>query len=243
VFAIRKRRKDVKNNAVLAFCVMFFFLNPLTAPAEEPPPEKEKPFRIGLSLGSTFAGYKETTYDPLNRHLDSITFLLDANISKGNLFHTLNAGYYQGKADTDPPSKAVLDTTYDPGTSQPVYYAYYPTYMAHRAYLEYALDYKLWGNQVLPGYLGGAFRADAYLQFAHYPSITGTLSLDLHATQKWIIDPENTLQISLSVPFIGYTVRPAYAGADEVLIKYSAEDPIKLITIGHYLVISNTVTK
>jgi hypothetical protein len=111
--------------------------------------------------------------------------------------------------------------------------------MAHRAYLEYALDYTLWGNQTLPGYLGGAFRADAYLQFAHYPSITGTFSLNLHATQKWIIDRENTLQISLSVPFIGYTVRPAYAGADEALIKYSAEDPIKLITLGHFTSLHN----
>ncbi|MDR1506603.1 MAG: hypothetical protein LBI67_05825 [Treponema sp.] len=229
----------MKNQIVFIFCVIVYFLTPSIANAKEPIAEKENPFRIGLSLGYTFAGYKETTYDPLNRRLSNLTFLLDANIAKGNFLHSLNAGYYQGKADTDPPGKAVLNTTYDPVTGQPIYYAYYPAYTAHRAYLEYSLDHRLWGNQVLPGYLGGAFRADAYLQFAHYPSITGILSLDLHATQKWIINHENNLQISLSIPLIGYTVRPAYAGADEALIKYSAEEPLRLITLGNFASLHN----
>jgi hypothetical protein len=234
-----KGRNGVKNKLVAALWVMMFFFSRLSASADEGPVEKEKPIRIGVSLGYTFAGYKETTYDPVNRYLGTITFLLDAAITRGDFFHTLNAGYYQGKADTDPARKAVLNTTYDPVTGQPVYYAYYPAYMAHRAYLEYAADHKLWGSRTLPGYLGGAFRADAYLQFAHYPSITGTLSLAAHATQKWIIDRENTLQLSLSVPLIGYTVRPAYAGADEALIKYSSEEPIKLITLGHFASLHN----
>ncbi|GHV94982.1 hypothetical protein AGMMS50293_13020 [Spirochaetia bacterium] len=80
----------MKNSVVLILCVMMSIFNPLTVRAGESPAGKERPFRIGISLGYTFAGYKETTYDPV--------------------------------------------------TGQPIYFAYYPTYQAHRAYLEYALD-------------------------------------------------------------------------------------------------------
>ncbi|MDR1587245.1 MAG: hypothetical protein LBS57_07310, partial [Treponema sp.] len=133
-----------------------------------------------------------------------------------------------GNSEPETPAKAVLAQDYDPQNGEPYYWAYLPQYLAIRGYLEYALDYRLWGNQTFPGFLGGAFRADTYLQFAHYPSVTVLASLDIHATQKWIINRENVLTFSAGFPVFGYAVRPSYAGADGALIKYSSEDPLKV---------------
>jgi len=80
-------------------------------------------------------------------------------------------------------------------TGETFYNAINPSYLAIRGYLEYALDYRLWGSDTFPGYLGGNFRADAYLQFAEYPSITALLSFGVHATQKWIINSGNILTL------------------------------------------------
>jgi hypothetical protein len=193
---------------------------------------REKPFRIGAGLGYTFSGYKEETYSPVNRYLNALTFLIDGNIEKGRLLHSLNIGFFMGDSETAGPAKAVLAQDYDPQKGEPYYWAYLPRYIAVRGYLEYALDYRLWGNQTFPGFLGGSLRADTYLQFAHYPSVTALASLDIHATQKWIINAENVVTFSAGFPFFGYAVRPAYAGADEALIKYSSETPIKIITLG-----------
>jgi hypothetical protein len=199
----------------------------------------EKPFRVGAGLGYTFSGYREETYSPVNRYLNTLTFLIDGNIEKGNFFHALNIGFFMGNSEMESPAKAVLAQDYDPQKMEPYYRAYVPRYLAIRGYLEYALDYRLWGNQTFPGFLGGAFRADTYLQFAHYPSITVLVSLDIHATQKWIINGENVLTLSGGFPLFGYAVRPAYAGADEALIKYSSEDPMKIITLGNIVSLHN----
>ena len=128
---------------------------------------------------------------------------------------------------------------FDPQKGEVFFIAKYPHYSAVRAYAGYALDYRFWGNDVFPGYLGGAFRADAYMQFANYPSITALLSLGLHASQKWIINKENSFIFSLGLPVFGYTVRPAYAGADAALIKYSEESPIRIITLGNIVSLHN----
>jgi hypothetical protein len=134
---------------------------------------------------------------------------------------------------------AVLLQTYDPTEGEAYLFAYYPEYLSIRGYLEYALDYRLWGNGTFPGYLGGAFRADTYMQFAYYPSITGLVSLGLHATQKWIINSENNLALSVSFPIAGYAVRPPYAGTDAALMKYADEEPIKIITLGEFISLHN----
>jgi hypothetical protein len=144
-----------------------------------------------------------------------------------------------GNAETAGPAKAVLAQDYDPQKGEAYYWAYLPQYLALRAYLEYALDYRLWGSQTFPGFLGGAFRADTYLQFAHYPSITVLASLGIHAAQKWIINGENVLTLSAGFPLFGYAVRPAYAGADEALVKYSSESPMKIITLGRFVSLHN----
>jgi hypothetical protein len=199
----------------------------------------EKPFRVGAGLGYTFSGYKEETYSALNRYLNSLSFLIDGNIEKDKFLHSLNIGFFMGNAATKSPVKAVLAWDYDPQTGEGYPWAYLPRYRAVRGYLEYALDYRLWGSQSFPGFLGGAFRGDAYLQFAHYPGITVLASLDIHAVQKWIINGENVLTFSAGLPFFGYAVRPAYAGADEALIKYAEESPVKVITLGRIVSLHN----
>jgi hypothetical protein len=201
--------------------------------------EKEKPFRIGASLGYSFSGYREETYAPVNRHLNALTFIIDGNIEKGNFFHSLNMGFFMGNSEMKTPATAVLSQDYDPQKGEAYYWAYLPQYLAIRAYLEYALDYRLWGNNTFPGYLGGAFRADAYMQFAHYPSITGLASLDLHGTQKWLVNAENNLVLSMGFPIFGYAIRPAYAGADGALLKYAEEDPLRVITLGEIISLHN----
>jgi hypothetical protein len=144
-----------------------------------------------------------------------------------------------GDSETKGPAKAVLARDYDPQKGEGYYWAYLPRFLAIRGYLEYSLDYRLWGNQTFPGFLGGAVRADTYLQFAHYPSITVLASLGIHGIQKWIINDENVLTLSAGLPIFGYAVRPAYAGADEALIKYSSESPMKIITLGRVVSLHN----
>jgi hypothetical protein len=77
------------------------------------------------------------------------------------------------------------------------------------------------------------------VQIAQYPSVTGLFSLDLHASQKWIINAENKLTLSIGLPLFGYAVRPAYAGADHVLVAYAAENPLKIITLGKVVSLHN----
>jgi hypothetical protein len=199
----------------------------------------DKDFRIGAGLGYTFSGYKEETYSPVNRYLNALTFLVDGNIERGDFFHSLNIGFFMGDSEMKGPAKAVLAWDYDPQTGEDYPWAYLPQFLAIRGYLEYAVDYRLWGNQTFPGFLGGSFRADTYLQFAHYPSITALASLGLHASQKWLINRENILIFSAGFPFFGYAVRPAYAGADEALIKYSSESPMKIVTLGRIVSLHN----
>jgi hypothetical protein len=229
--------KGVKMRKVLVMTALFLFvvIGKITAQSLS----EEKPFRIGASLGYSFSGYREETYAPVNRYLNNLTFIIDGNIEKGNFFHSLNTGFFMGNAEMDGGEKAILRQDYDPQKGEAYYLANIQQYLYIRGYLEYALDYRLWGTNVFPGFLGGSFRADAYIQFAHYPSITGLFSLDLHASQKWIINPENKLSLSIGVPLFGYAVRPAYAGADYALIQYSAQEPLKVITLGEIVSLHN----
>ena len=191
----------------------------------------ENPYRIGASLGYSFTGYREETYSSVNRYLNTLTFLLDGNIEKNKFLHSFNIGFYMGNSTIDA-EEVFIDHTMNHQTGDAYYAAILPRFLAIRGYLEYALDYRLWGNDTFPGYLGGSFRADAYLQFGNYPSITGLVSLDIHATQKWVMNNENSFILSLGFPIFGYAVRPPYAGADAAIIKYASEQPMMIITMG-----------
>ena len=194
--------------------------------------------RIGAALGYSFSGYREETYSDINRFLDTLSFHLDANIEKSAVLHSYNAGFYMGDS-LSISDKPLLMEDYDAQTGESFYTVYPSRFLAIRGFFEYALDFRLWGNDTFPGYFGGAFRADAYLQFSHYPSITGLFSLNLHATQKWIIDNDNSLTFSMGAPVFGFAVRPPYAGADAALIQYAAEQPLKILSLGEICSLHN----
>ncbi|MCL2879162.1 MAG: hypothetical protein FWF29_02850 [Treponema sp.] len=198
----------------------------------------DKPCQIGGGLGCSFAGYREDTYTPINRRLNTVSFFLNGNVVKEKLLHSFDAGFFMGYSQASSDA-AILMQDYDPQTGAVNDVAFYPRYRTVRGYLEYALDHRFWGNNAFPGFLGGAFRADAYLQFANYPSITGLVSLDLHATQKWIINSESAVTFAAGFPIFGFAVRPPYAGADQALIKYAASQPLKILTLGRVISLHN----
>jgi hypothetical protein len=186
------------------------------------PPQTAQPYTIGAALGCSFTGYREETEAPINRYLNALTFVIDANIEKGSFLHSFNFNFYSGNARTASPYK---------GYSQ-------KQYNAARGVFEYALDYRLWGNQTFPGFLGGAFRSAVYITTVddiqyQIPTGYGLFSLNAHVTQKWIINGKNTLSLSAGFPVFGYAVRPPYAMLDELWEKYLNEKAyLKFITLG-----------
>jgi hypothetical protein len=196
---------------MLSLLVFAFF----TAPAALAQ-DNLKPYLLGAGIGCSFTGYREETDAPLNRELDIITFTVNGNAEKGSFFHSFNIGFFRGK------NVAIEAYPLDIGELEPEfmdhffeYYRSEDTYS--RLYLEYALDYRLWGTNKFPGYLGGALRVDSYiiekLDNFQYMNLTIIGSLGLHASQKWIINEENVFVLSADFPLFGYALRPPYFGA------------------------------
>ena len=174
-------------------------------PAEDTEtPKTEKPIRIGTGFGYSFLGYREETDLPVNRDMNTFNFNINGSIEKNNFFYSLNFGFLKGEID---PVEIKRDDDF---------FSYKPRKSAFlRIFFENALDYRLWGNNVFPGYLGGAIRGDFFysvLKQSHYYSLTLLFSLDLHASQKWIINEKSELIFSVSIPFFGYAFRPPYYG-------------------------------
>jgi len=170
---------------------------------EDEAPKTEKPIRIGTGFGYSFLGYREETDLPVNREMNAFNFNINGSIEKNNFFYSLNFGFLKGE------TRPLEDNNED----------YFSNYRRESSFLrlffENALDYRLWGNSIFPGYLGGAVRGDFYysvLKQSHYYSLTMMFSLDLHITQKWIINDGNELIFSAGVPFLGYAFRPPYYG-------------------------------
>jgi hypothetical protein len=176
----------------------------------------ETAFLLGAGFGYAFSGYREETDAPLNRYLNAISFAVNGNAEKGSFLHSLNIGFFRGK------NEALIAYPLDQSDLEPdwmdqffEYYRMEDTYT--RLYLEYALDYRLWSPPGFPGSLGGAFRVDSYiiekLNNFQYLNLTIIGSLGLHASQKWIINAENTLVFSADLPLFGFALRPQYLGA------------------------------
>ena len=193
-------------------------------------PLEETPYRIGAAVGYSFTGYKEEIESPINRYLNTLTYIVDGNIEKGNFLHSLNINFFIGNAQMVSP-----------------YLGYsHLQYISARGFIEYALDCRLWGNSTFPGFLGGAFRTLIHytgVDFAgvgdkeYYPLPTGLgfISLDLHISQKWIINDKNSIVLSAGYPLFGYAVRPAYAGFDELWMKYLYDGSYaKILSLGEF---------
>ena len=177
---------------------------------------------IGIGLGGAFTGYREETEAEINRYFNTLTYNIDGAITKGNFLHSLNAHFFSGNALMAAPYRGYEHRQYN----------------ASRAFLEYALTYRLWGNQTFPGYLGGAYRTIVYFTqvdelLARMPTGYILFSLDMHIVQKWIINARNSLGLSVSFPFLGYAVRPPFAMTDSLWEKYLNERTyIRILGLG-----------
>ena len=174
------------------------------------------PYLLGVGFGYSFTGYREETDASLNRGLNTFSFAVNGNVEKGGFLHSFNIGFFRGR------NEAVQAYPLDKSELEPEYMDHFFDYYRSedtysRIYLEYAMDYRLWGPSNFPGYLGGAFRVDAYLieklDNFQYMNLTLIASLGLHASQKWIINAENNLVLSADFPLFGYALRPPYLGA------------------------------
>ena len=202
---------------MLPLIVLVLFIGQMAAQEPEAASAQENaPFLLGVGLGYTLSGYREETDAPLNRYLNVFSFAVNGSAEKGDFLHSFNVGFFRGK------NEAVMAYPLDQSELKPdwmdqffEYYRMEDTYT--RVYLEYALDYRLWGTQEFPGFLGGAFRVDSYiiekLDNFQYMNLTVIGSLGLHASQKWIINAENVFVFSVDFPLFGYALRPPYLGA------------------------------
>ena len=195
---------------------IFFILTCLAQIAAE----DIKSYRIGTSFGASYYGYREETDIPLNRKLAVFNFIVDGNAERNKFLYSFNTGIYVGKNDPVEVLSEDENFTFNQRESTLI-----------RFFLENSFDYKLWGTEKLPGYLGGAFRFDIYYNYLKetiYYSLTGLFSLNIHITQKWIINEKNALALSLSLPFFGYGIRPPFFG-----LQYSYSDLEKKIISFH----------
>ena len=195
--------RNCANTIKIAACLFFLFFIGIEQIAAQPQ-EQEKPLKLGICFGYSFSGFRDETDIPLNRYINSPVFIIDGNIENGNLLYSFNFGFLSGKSNA-------LEIIYNDD-----FFVYHQREAAfYRLYFENALDYFMWGDQTFPGYLGGALRGDVYFSYlieTIYYNITALASLNLHVTQKWIIDSNNELCFSASIPVFGYALRPPYYG-------------------------------
>jgi hypothetical protein len=161
-------------------------------------------FKIGTGIGYSFTGYREETDLPLDRYVDTLSFKSNGNIEYYNFYYSYNFSFLTG--ETKPLEINNNDAYFIYSQKESTFF---------RLYIENALDYRLWGNSVLPGYLGCAMRGDFYysaLRESNYNSVTLLFSLNIHVTQKWIINEKNEFIFSFSIPFFGFALRPPYFG-------------------------------
>lgn len=233
--------------AMLLFCLP---LAPVMAgngsdplPAEESPTDpfaKRAPFRLGVQAGYSIAGYREETYSLLNMKTDGGWWQIDGNFITGQIRNRFLVhfclGYPRGSGGQ---SFANVNQNMDPVTGDLYYSAYSMEFLSIRAGLEYGLTWPLIQKGNFTTRLGGAFRGDLFMQLAHYPSITGSLSIGPSFIQQWTPLDHVRMEFSAWVPLLGWAVRPAWAGADGALLQYAEEDPLAIITLGHITSLHN----
>lgn len=209
----------------IGFLLLFVLILFNIGLVEAQSPETPKLFKVGVGLGCSFAGYRDEIEAPINRYLNSLTYIIDGNIEKGPLLHSLNIDFFFGNSKTIAPYKGYEDK---PHTS-------------YRTTLEYSLNCHLWGGKTFPGYFGGEFRLlifltqdkDADIRSRAPPTFIGLTSLDIYICQKWVINEKNTLVFSVGYPLLGYAIRSAYAGIDEIWGDLY-NTPFKFFTLGRF---------
>ena len=195
-----------------------------------------KPYRVAAGIGYSFTGYRDEVESSINRYLNTFTFMINGNIEKNNFLHSFNIDFFTGSPKMPAPYRGYRQKSYN----------------STRVGAEYAFDCRLWGNDILPGHLGGAFRAIFHYTGVDFtnpgvdvydfsaPTGVGLVSLNIHISQKWNINARNTLVFSTGYPLIGYAVRPPYAGYDDLWGKYLEEKTyLKIVTLGEFISFHN----
>ena len=151
----------------------------------------------------------------------------------------ITADYFFCQPDSAMSNTTVIYRTYDPVTGESYYDESDSRLAFHRIRLQYDLGYNVLENDKYTFYVGGNFACNAYLQFENYPSITGLLSIGPITAFRYNFNERHSILTSASMPFLGYGVRPSYAGCDALLMKYAEEDFIKILTLGNFLSLHN----
>lgn len=209
--------------------------------------EKDKSVELQASIGWTFGCYKEMTFANISESLMSPRYQLEAKIKSGNFMHVITADYYFSHPKSAMTTTAVVYKNYDPVSGETYYEAFDSNLSFYKIRLQYDLMYSVLKdknqdearNRKLDLLVGGNFACNAFLQFEHYPSITGLISLGPSCAMNYQINERNSIFISGGFPLLGYGVRPSYAGCDAKLMKYAEENFFKILTLGSFLSIHN----
>lgn len=201
--------------------------------------EKKTQVELSFSINWTFGCYKETTFANISQSIVTPRFQLDTKIISGNLLHKITADYYYSHPDSAMTQTALVYKNYDPISGESYYAGFQSNLAFHRIRLQYDAAYDIYQNGKFELYVGGNFACNAYLQFEHYPSITGLFSVGPTSVLKYSLNDRNTLFLTGSMPLLGYGVRPPFAGCDAQLMKYAEEDFMKIFTLGNFLSLHN----
>ena len=212
---------------VLLIIPFFLLLNTVQVSGQTP--DETSKYWAGLGMGASFTGYKDKVASPINRYTDALTYYIIGGIEKGNFLHSINMHFFIG----------------DSVMSAPFIGYEQENFLSARGNIKYACDYRLWGTSLFPGYLGAASRMifhytgvdtkTAVLDELTPPTYLGIISLDLHITQKWILNSKNSLILSAAYPIIGYSARPPFASYDELMGQYLLDNNfLRLISIGSF---------
>ena len=201
--------------------------------------EKKTQVEMSLSINWTFGCYKETTFSNISQSLLAPRFQLDTKIFSGNMLHKITADYFFCNPNSAMTQTAVVYKNFDPVSGESYYEGSKSNLAFHRIRLQYDAVYDLLQNGRFELYVGGNFSCNAYLQFEHYPSITGLISVGPTSVLNYKIDDRNSISVTGSLPLLGYGVRPPFAGCDAQLMKYAEEDFMKIMTLGNFLSIHN----
>lgn len=194
---------------------------------------------VSVSIGWNIGAYKESTYAPIIQKISDPEFHAGVLFRHKNLIHRINLDYMLAKPSSVLNETAALYLDFDPVSGKSYYTPVLLPCTAHRASIEYGLLFAASSNENSIFYAGPSFRTDAYIQFSNYPSVTGIFSLGPSVYHTLRVSSRDSFEFQGSLPLIGWAVRPSYAGADALLMKYAEESPLQILTLGTLVSLHN----
>ena len=221
----------MKRKGIIFFLIIFgfeVFCNEFSKPE----------FTVGINLGFNLGAYKESTCSVVNQGIAAPKIGLDFGIKSNNFQNIIHLDYAFIKPISNQTKQKLIYKEYDPVSGEP-YITECVSFLAmHRINLSYDLQYLI-KNSECQLYAGGSFQANAYLQFENYPSITGLLSFGPSVSGNYKLGSRSGINFYGSIPLLGFGVRPPFAGADALFMKYAEEEPLKILTLGNFLSLHN----